>query len=181
MKRPLCLTFVLITSVNFLAQEKTTDKSKIDKTPSSPVVKAEKSSSRTSTPNENSDEITEVSFERKGCNGQCPIDKVTFRRDGSHSYNGIKYVDLIGNYQADLQELKIGALVRVLERVDYRSLKDNYVWGNDMQIVVLNVTRQKSSKTIIAASEENMPVEMIIIQAFIENILSSGIRWKKVE
>jgi hypothetical protein len=181
MKKIVCLAFVLFTSIGVFAQEKTADKSELDKVRSSSTVKAEGELSQTLITNKKSDEITEVSFERKGCHGPCPIDKVIFRRNGSHSYNGIKYVDRIGNYQADLQELKIGALVRVLERVNYRNLKDNYVMGSDMQIVVLNVTRQGSSKTIMASSSEDMPVEMVIIQAFIENVMSSGIRWKKVE
>ena len=180
MKGILCLGFVLITSISILAQDKTTDKSELDKAHSNPPVKAEGKTSQSSITNEKSDEITEVSFEQKGCLGTCPIDKVIFRRNGPHSYNGIKYVDRIGNFQADLQELKIGALVRVLERVNYSNLKDNYVMGADMQIVVLNVTRPGSSKTVIAPGSEDMPVEMVIIKAFIENVVPK-IRWKKVE
>jgi hypothetical protein len=180
MKRILYLVFVLFTSVNILAQGKTTDNSELDKVRSSPAVKAEGKFNQGSTKSEKSDEIIEVSFERKGCMGWCPIDKVTFRLNGSHSYNGIKYVDRIGNYQADLQELKISALVRVLERLNYRNLKDNYVNTFDTQVVILNVIRHGSSKTIKAVSSPDMPVEMQIIQIFIECVMPK-IDWKKIE
>lgn len=180
MKKILYLAFVLFASVNILAQEKTTDNSEPDKVRSSPAVKAEGKVNQNSTTNEKSDEIIEVSFERTGCMGWCPIDKVTFRLNGSHSYNGIKYVDRIGNYQADLQELKISALVRVLERLNYRNLKDNYVNAADAQVVILNVVRQGSSKTIKAVSSSDMPVEMQIIQIFIECV-TPKIAWKKLE
>src|SRR5260370_37511349 len=70
------------------------------------------------------DEITEVTLERKGCEGPCPIDKVTFRRDRAHSYIGIRNVVRVGNYQAVGREYKIDELVKVLERVNYADLKE---------------------------------------------------------
>jgi hypothetical protein len=127
------------------------------------------------------DEITEVSFERKGCHGFCSIDKVTFSLNGSHSYNGIKYVERIGNFQADPQEYKFSVLVKVLERVNYADLKDDYGRGtSDAQVVILSVTRGGKTKTITSYDPERTPIELVIIQAFIENVVPK-IRWKKVE
>jgi hypothetical protein len=128
-----------------------------------------------------SDEITEVSFERKGCNGFCPIDKVTFSLNGSHSYNGIRYVERIGNFQADPQEYKFNVLVKVLERVNYANLDNDYGRGtSDAQVVILRVTRGGKTKTISSYNPERMPIELVIIQSFIENV-APKIRWKKVE
>jgi hypothetical protein len=180
MKRILSLAFVLIASVSVLAQEKIIDKSEFDKVYNSSTVKAEGKPDQTSITNEKSDEITEVSFERKGCHGFCPIDKVTFSLNGPHSYNRIKYVDHIGNFQADLQDYRLSALVRVLERVNYTDLNNDYRRADDTQVVILNVTRGGKTKTIKSESSESMPIELVIIKAFIENVVPK-IRWKKVE
>jgi len=127
------------------------------------------------------DEITEISFERKGCHGFCPVDKVTFSLNGSHSYNGIRYVERIGNFQADPQEYKFDVLVKVLERVNYADLDADYGRGtSDAQVVTLSVKRGGKTKTITSYNPERTPIELVIIQSFIENV-APKIRWKKVE
>ena len=127
------------------------------------------------------DEITEISFERKGCHGFCPVDKITFSLNGSHSYNGIRYVERIGNFQADPQEYKFDVLVKVLERVNYADLDADYGRGtSDAQVVTLSVTRGGKTKTITSYNPERTPIELVIIQSFIENV-APKIRWKKVE
>lgn len=125
-------------------------------------------------------EITEVTFERKGCNGFCPVDIVTFRRNGSHTYTGIRYVDRIGNYQADQREYKFNVLVKVLERVNYADLNEDYGRGtSDDQVIILRVTRGGKTKTVASYDSERMPIELVIISSFIENVVPK-IRWKKV-
>jgi hypothetical protein len=179
MKRILCLAFVLISSISILAQEKIIEKSDSGKTSNGPILKAEGKLTPTFIINKNKDEITEVSLERKGCHGFCPIDKVTFSLNGPHSYKGIKFVDLIGNFQAELEHYKLSALVKVLERVNYADLKDEYMRVIDSQVVILSVTRGGKTKTIKSDSSETTPIEFVIIQAFIENV-TPKIRWKKV-
>lgn len=125
-------------------------------------------------------EITEVSFERKGCNGFCPVDIVTFRRNGSHTYTGIRYVDRIGNYRVDQREYKFDVLVKVLERVNYADLNEDYGRGTfDAQVIILRVARGGKNKTVASYDPERTPIELVIISSFIENIVPK-IRWKKV-
>ncbi len=179
MKRILCLAFILISSISIFAQEKIIEKSDSGKTFNGPILKAEGKLTPTSVINENKDQITEVSLERKGCNGFCPIDKVTFRLNGPHSYKGMMYVNRIGDFQADLKEYKLGVLVKVLERVNYADLKDEYMRVIDSQVVILSVTRGGKTKTIKSDSSETTPIEFVIIQAFIVHV-TSMIDWKKV-
>ncbi len=125
-------------------------------------------------------EITEVTFERKGCNGFCPVDIVAFHRNSSHTYTGIRYVDRIGSYQADQREYKFDVLVKVLERVNSADLNEDYGRGTfDAQVITLRVTRGGKSKIVTSYDPERMPVELVIISSFIENVVPK-IRWKKI-
>ena len=127
------------------------------------------------------DEITEVTFERKGCEGPCPIDKVTFRRDRAHSYIGIRNVVRVGNYKAEGNEYRFDELVKVLERVNYADLKEAYAPNTeDAPTITLSVTRAGKIKTVTSYDPERSPIELVIIQAFIENVIPK-IAWKKVE
>ncbi|MDQ3634294.1 MAG: DUF6438 domain-containing protein [Acidobacteriota bacterium] len=125
-------------------------------------------------------EITEISFERKGCHGFCPNDKVTFRPSGLHSYEGIKYVKPIGSFQTDPQKITFGVLVKVLKRVDYANLQDYYGISNDNQVIILTVKHGNKIKTITSDTPRNNPIELVIIQTFIESVVSK-INWKKIE
>src|SRR5262245_17588439 len=73
-----------------------------------------------------SGDITEITLERGICFGQCPVYRVTLRKDGPATYIGDLYVPLIGTYEAtsnSCSECNFAALAASLETQGFFNLK----------------------------------------------------------
>jgi hypothetical protein len=55
-----------------------------------------------------------VSLDRSGCNGQCPIYRVTLSRNGIAAYHGERFVSMIGDYAATIDTAAFDSLASVL-------------------------------------------------------------------
>src|SRR3712207_6169568 len=81
---------------------------------------------RQAAPPSGPESVTEIVFERKGCCGPCPVERVTFRSDGSHSYVGVANVGRLGTYRPKSRDRVFEVLAKVLERLDFFSLGSDY-------------------------------------------------------
>ena len=127
-----------------------------------------------------SEPITSITLERKGCNGPCPVDRVTFRPDGNHTYVGIRHVERLGTYKPKAKDKVFDVMVKVLERLDFFSLENNYVRSNGIPVTVISVTRGGETKTVRFSEKLNdPPIEIVIISGYIEPLMLN-LDWEKV-
>jgi hypothetical protein len=115
------------------------------------------------------DQITEITLERTGCFGTCPIYKVTLRRDGTISYNGKQYVQLKGAYEG--RAYGFDRMAQLILASGYFKLKDNYTANaTDLPSAVTSVVANGKRKTIENYGDFG-PVELWGIEMAIDGIL----------
>lgn len=118
------------------------------------------------------DQITEVTLERSVCFGYCPVYKVTLRRDGTISYNGIEYVPLKGAYEGTVYGFE--RLAQLIIARGYFNLKDNYtINATDLPTTVTSVVRNGKRKTIKNYGDSG-PVELWGIEMAIDGMLKGA-------
>ena len=124
------------------------------------------------------DQITEVTLERTGCFGTCPIYKVTVRRDGTISYNGKQYVELKGAYEGTVYGFD--RLAQLIIASGYFKLKDNYASNaTDLPSAVTTVVAKGQRKTITNYGDFG-PVELWGVEMAIDGMLK-GARLEKAK
>jgi len=91
----------------------------------------------------------EITLERTGCFGTCPIYSVTVDGDGSVLYEGIRFVKLDGDYSYQIPEKNVTDLVELFYRSNYFSLKDRYdVPATDLPTVITSLRVGDEKKTV---------------------------------
>ena len=96
--------------------------------------------------------VTEISLERKGCLGPCPVYKVTLLADGSAIYVGKKNAYRIGTFANDefwpIAD-EFARLADAIDRAGFSGLAGQYSPGwLDAEVVVTTVTRNGKAKVI---------------------------------
>lgn len=67
-----------------------------------------------------------ITIERTACFGTCPVYKLTIRGDGSVTYEGRKFVRVVGTRQSTLDKTDLAELVRAFNKAGYFGLDDHY-------------------------------------------------------
>jgi len=67
-----------------------------------------------------------ITLERRGCDGQCPVYKLTIYGNGTVIYDGYYFVNVTGKHITNISEGKIRELISEFEKIDYFSLNDSY-------------------------------------------------------
>ena len=125
------------------------------------------------------DQITEVTLERTGCFGTCPIYRVTLRRDGTLIYEGIRFVSMLGTYKG--QAYDFARLAEFILAQDYFNLKDDYwIQGTDLPSTITSVVRADKRKTVTNNAGIG-PVGLWGIEMVIDGIWRSAKLEKVVE
>jgi hypothetical protein len=65
-------------------------------------------------------------IERGPCFGTCPVDTMTVLDDGAVSYEGKRFVVLLGRFQKRLDEHQVVALRAAFDEADFMGLRDVY-------------------------------------------------------
>lgn len=66
-------------------------------------------------------------YERTACFGTCPVYKFTLNHDGSCTYEGINFVDRIGQYRGMVSDSTAFSRIRsAAEQLDYFNLEESY-------------------------------------------------------
>ena len=68
-----------------------------------------------------------ITLTHLGCGGGCPAFSIEIRGDGTVIYNGVEGVKVTGKREHKITKGKVSEVVREFYRVNYFSLKDQYV------------------------------------------------------
>lgn len=121
--------------------------------------------------------ITEISLERTGCFGSCPIYKITLRSDGSATYVGKRYSPREGAFQGKF-EYGFEKLAELLYRQGFFNLENEYnAPFTDLDTTIVTVTQDGKAKAVRDYGSA-APVELWGVEQLIDS-LSEKIVWKK--
>jgi len=121
---------------------------------------------------QNKDQITEITLERTTCFGTCPSYKVTLRRDGEITYEGRRFVEMMGTYQGHAYGFE--RLAQLIMAQGYFNLKDDYSRPiTDMPSTITSVVMNGKRKTITNYADTG-PVELWGIEMAIDGILKNA-------
>lgn len=120
--------------------------------------------------------ISEITFERKGCYGKCPRDKITLQKDGTAIYIGAANVQKIGMFKGKF-DYGFEKLAELIYRQGFFSMKERYeIPFTDLMTEVFTVKRNGKSKSVENYGDA-APVELWAIELVIEKLFKE-INWK---
>jgi hypothetical protein len=118
------------------------------------------------------DQITEVTLERTPCFGTCPNYKVTLRSDGTITYEGKRFVTMMGTYKG--QAYGFDKLAQFILAQDYFNLNDNYrIGASDLPSAITSVVQNGKRKTIVDYGGAG-PIGLWGIEMSIDGILRNA-------
>src|SRR5689334_24876711 len=106
---------------------------------------------QTQAPNPSADwrTISEITIDRQGCFGSCPVYTLTLRRNGSSTYIGKRSVERSGQYTA--KQIYLGdfnQLSKAISDIGFFGLQDSYGGSIDTEEIVVTVATPLQSKTV---------------------------------
>ena len=124
--------------------------------------------------------ISEIHFERTGCYGKCPVDKVILRSDGTASYIGKMYVEKIGQYKGTFNRKDFYRLAQFLQTQRFFDLKAHYnPQIKDAFGGITTVIRRGEIKEV-AVEGDDKPIPLWNIEKAILGV-AAEVTWKKDE
>lgn len=121
--------------------------------------------------------ISEISLERTGCFGTCPVYKITLRKDGTATYVGNSYARRRGTFDGKL-EYGFEKLAELIYRQGFSNLENTYDSPfTDLDTAIVTVIKDGKVKTVSDYGSA-APVELWGIERLIDSI-SEEIVWKK--
>ena len=99
---------------------------------------------------------TQITLERTGCYGMCPIYKVSISADGTVVFEGTRFVKKVGTARSAISEEQIRDLLAAFEKINYFELSDQYVkpddgckqWLTDNPSAITSITLNGKSKLV---------------------------------
>ena len=122
----------------------------------------------------------EITVERKGCLGPCPVYKLSLRKNGTSTYYGEKFVERIGQYSAkEFPGFDFDRLSRAVSDLRVFDLHDEYEaeWI-DSERVIVTVVRPSESKTVRSFYFSKAPFELWAVVTLADGI-AANLRWVK--
>ena len=122
----------------------------------------------------------EITVERKGCLGPCPVYKLSLQKDGTSTYYGEKFVERIGQYSAkEFPGVDFDRLSRAVSDLRFFDLRDEYGTGwIDSERVIVTVTRPSESKTVKSFYFANAPFELWAVVTLADGV-AANLQWVK--
>jgi Domain of unknown function (DUF6438) len=118
--------------------------------------------------------ITEITLERNGCFGTCPIYKVTLRSDNTFTYLGERNVTHVGERTGWVH---FDRIAKWIETQGFFNMKDKYAVGwADSEVVVTTAVRDGQRKTVKTHNSAEPPDELWAINAVIDGEISRGMQ-----
>ena len=102
---------------------------------------------------------TVIKLERTSCFGACPVYSVTLDGTGAVTYDGVKYVHIVGRQADRVAISRIAAILEAAQRIGFFELRDHY----------RTIENPDGSRTIVT----DLPTTIVTI--------TSGGRTKRVE
>ena len=130
------------------------------------------------TPPENLTDV-EITLERTGCFGTCPIYTVSVSGEGTVTYQGERFVKTLGVQKYDIPTDDLDALIAMIYQKNYFSLNDRYeVRATDLPTVITTVRVGDEIKSV-----ENYggagPAQLREIEQKIDEVSDSESLWKE--
>ncbi len=124
--------------------------------------------------------ITEyfLTFERSLCYGTCPSFKVVVKRNGEAYYEGRKFVDLIGTYEAKLSPEQAKMITDEASKIGYYEMDEVYddPGVTDVPSMTFQLANNEEMKSVHARF--NTPKELVDFGKFLDGILLN-LEWKE--
>ena len=121
--------------------------------------------------------ISEISLERTGCFGSCPIYKAVLRKDGTVIYIGKDFVTRKGLWKGKLV-YGFSSLAELIYRSGFFNLRDKYEAPyTDLDTSLISVVRDDKRKTVTNYGGE-APIEVWGIEKAIEALVAN-VEWQK--
>jgi hypothetical protein len=121
--------------------------------------------------------VSEISLQRGGCYGTCPVYSITLRSDGSARYRGIRYVDRSGEYSGKYRFSELGTWLESQDKLLDRS-EDLPVAIDGERValtLVLRDGRLVSKRFGTGSGRRDLWVAAEVVDG-----ISSKVRWEKV-
>lgn len=134
------------------------------------------------------DPITEVSIERAGCYGPCPVYKAVLRRDGLSMFIGGENAKRTGKYKARIDKGEFDRLAEFLSSRGFFALKDKYSEGwvvQDIPTITTSAVRSGKRKTVKRKTLSDngpkaAPAELMEIEKAIDAAVEQ-LEWEKAQ
>jgi hypothetical protein len=128
-------------------------------------------------------EISDITLQRHGCYGSCPVYTVTFKKDGSAKYVGLPNYfgrangNKIGTYYGATKEFT--SLAAWIESHSFARLQQDCANGaEDTEVVTTTVVIRGKPKTVTVCDSSKAPEELQAIYKAIDDA-ASRITWQK--
>lgn len=112
-----------------------------------------------------------LTLERGPCFGACPIYSVTIHTDGTVVYEGVRFVDVIGEQTTTIDPATVEQLMAGFEAAGYFGWDDAYTDSNvtDLPTITTSVTRGGETRQIVRYSgDDSAPVALPYLETWID-------------
>ncbi|MEQ8325218.1 MAG: DUF6438 domain-containing protein [Vicingaceae bacterium] len=117
-----------------------------------------------------------MTFERTLCYGECPAFKVTVYADGRAVYEGKRFVEKLGIYDAELSKADIKAIQDEAQAIGYFTMEDRYDASvTDVPSVLIMISGPNGRKSV--EDRFNAPDVLHNFEKYLDKILM-GLDWK---
>lgn len=115
-----------------------------------------------------------ASYEKTACFGTCPIFRFELYNDGTALYHGVNFVNMIGDYEAEISESSRTAVLREAEAIHFSDMKDLYDEPHvtDLPSVITGVRTKDQLKVV--TSRRGGPNELKSLYAVFDEIIKNA-------
>jgi len=115
-------------------------------------------------------------FERTLCYGECPAFKITVYSDGRCTYEGVRFVEKMGDYDARIDPAQMKEIAEEAERIGFYDLQDKYDASvSDVPTCITMISGDKGRKRI--EDRFDAPDILRVFEKYLDGILL-GLDWK---
>lgn len=109
--------------------------------------------------NNNFDNETLISYESEPCYSKCEVFKLKINQNKTIEYEGIKNVEKIGKYWAQISNNDYNKFKKLISEVDFKITNSVYTSNStDLHLRVLNIYKNKQDKKVLLF--DNVPLEL---------------------
>lgn len=129
-----------------------------------------------------------ITLERTSCYGWCPVYKVSVSGDGTVSYEGMKFVRVVGKREAKIDPAAVKSLVKEFQDIHYFELQDEYKtikypnglegMASDLPTAFTSISLNGKTKKIEAYY--GVPAELDKLEEKIDKVTGSK-RWVTID
>ena len=157
-------------------------KTQVTKETTQTTVKEETKVVNTPKPTQTPTNTLVFSFKRTPCYGRCPTYAFQLFSDGKVTYNGTAYVELLGNYEAKVDENFKKQIEEYARKIDFTNLRNRYpdptIAISDVPSAISFLKIDGEEKTITNLMDA--PQQLIEFEHFIDDLFKK-VNWQKAK